>query len=46
MHHLAAQRDNQLNQKIALQSQRDSVSMFTLATVTAIFLPGTFVCVR
>ncbi|KAK3361680.1 hypothetical protein B0T24DRAFT_642152 [Lasiosphaeria ovina] len=44
MHNLVAQRDSQLNQKIALQAQRDSVSMSTLAAVAAVFLPGTFVC--
>lgn len=37
MHHLSSQR-------IAVHTQRDGVSMFTLATVTAVFLPGTFVC--
>ncbi|KAL2063629.1 hypothetical protein VTL71DRAFT_5434 [Oculimacula yallundae] len=51
MHHLAAQRDNRLTQDIsnlttdiALQTQRDGASMSTLAFVTAVFLPGTFVC--
>lgn len=52
MHHLAAQKDNQLNQdisnltkNIALETQKDSVSMFTIAAVTVLFLPATFVCV-
>lgn len=50
--HLAAQRDNRLNQdisnlttEIALQTQRGSASMSTLAGVTVAFLLGTFVCV-
>jgi len=30
---------------LAKQTQRDGVSMSTLATITAVFLPGTFVCV-
>lgn len=46
MHHLAAQNTSTLATDVALQTQRDSVSMFTLAMVTAVFLPGTFVCVR
>lgn len=53
MHNLAAQRDNRLNQnisnlttEIAQQTQRDSISMSTLASITAAFLPGTFVSVR
>lgn len=45
MHHLAAQNTSTLATDVALQTQRDSVSMFTLAMVTAVFLPGTFVCV-
>ncbi|KAI7782819.1 hypothetical protein LA080_012860 [Diaporthe eres] len=44
MHHLAAQNTSTLATDVALQTQRDSVSMFTLAMVTAVFLPGTFVC--
>jgi hypothetical protein len=50
IHHLATQRDNRLTQQIndytsqvAMQTQRDGASMFTIAVVTAIFLPGTFV---
>ncbi|KAI0104718.1 hypothetical protein GGR51DRAFT_521820 [Nemania sp. FL0031] len=31
------------NKEIALQARRESISMFTLAIVTAIFLPSTFV---
>jgi len=53
LHHLATQQDNRLNQhignvttQVALQTQRDSASMFTLAVVTTIFLPPTFVAVR
>lgn len=52
-HNLLAQQDNQLNQQIsnlttdiALQTQHDGISMFTLAMVTVAFLPGTFICVR
>lgn len=52
VHHLATQQDNRLTQQIndytsqvALQTQRDGASMFTIAVVTAIFLPGTFVSV-
>ncbi|EXL51684.1 hypothetical protein FOCG_07511 [Fusarium oxysporum f. sp. radicis-lycopersici 26381] len=44
MHNLAAQRVSSETTDIALQTQRDGVSMFTLAMVTAAFLPGTFVC--
>ncbi|KAH8759853.1 hypothetical protein F5883DRAFT_647754 [Diaporthe sp. PMI_573] len=44
MHHLATQNTSTLATDVALQTQRDSVSMFTLAMVTAVFLPGTFVC--
>lgn len=47
------QQDNRLNQhignvttQVALQTQRDSASMFTLAVVTTVFLPPTFVAVR
>ncbi|KAK8054834.1 hypothetical protein PG993_000061 [Apiospora rasikravindrae] len=36
LHHLA-------NQQIAIQTQRESMAMFTLALVTVLFLPGTFV---
>lgn len=45
MHNLAAQQVSNLTADIAVETQRDSVSMFTLALVTAIFLPGTFICV-
>lgn len=45
MHNLAAQRVSSETADIALQAQREGVSMFTLAMVTAVFLPGTFVCV-
>ncbi|RFU34190.1 hypothetical protein B7463_g2176, partial [Scytalidium lignicola] len=44
MHNLASQKVAGETTSIALQTQRDSVSMFTLAMVTAVFLPGTFVC--
>ncbi|KAF4337214.1 hypothetical protein FBEOM_8907 [Fusarium beomiforme] len=44
MHNLAAQRVSSETADIALQAQREGVSMFTLAMVTAVFLPGTFVC--
>ncbi|KAI1254220.1 hypothetical protein MGN70_004616 [Eutypa lata] len=33
------------NQDIAIQAHRESVSVFTLSIVTALFLPGTFVAV-
>lgn len=45
MHHLLAQNTSTLATDVALQTQRDSESLFTLAMVTAVFLPGTFVCV-
>jgi len=31
---------------IAWEAQRDGSAMITIAVVTMIFLPGTFVCVR
>ncbi|CAJ2507024.1 Uu.00g082100.m01.CDS01 [Anthostomella pinea] len=50
MHHIATQKDSRANQEIshlttdiAVRAQRENVSMFTLAIVTAVFLPGTFV---
>ncbi len=46
------QHDNRLTQEIgnlttqvALQTQRDSASMITLAVVTTLFLPGAFISV-
>lgn len=39
MHHLAAQ-------KTSVDTQLDSISMSTLAFISALFLPGTFICVR
>lgn len=41
--HLSAARENRAIAVIAQQTQRDSVSMFTLAVVTVVFLPPTFV---
>ncbi|KAF2872052.1 hypothetical protein BDV95DRAFT_571294 [Massariosphaeria phaeospora] len=48
--HLANQRESRTNTdiatstaKVAEQTQRDSVSMITIAAVTMLFLPGTFV---
>lgn len=35
-----------LTSKIAVDAQRDSSSMITLAAVTMVFLPGTFISVR
>ena len=50
---LASQGDNKVNieiakisKKIAEATLRDSSSMITIATMTMIFLPGTFVSVR
>ncbi|KAF6754149.1 hypothetical protein DFP72DRAFT_746231, partial [Ephemerocybe angulata] len=47
---LSSQRDNWINlkiagltSKIATETQKDSSSMITMATVTMLFLPGTFV---
>jgi hypothetical protein len=49
--HLANQRESRTNTqiatltaKVAEQTQRDSSSMITIAAVTMLFLPGTFVC--
>jgi len=42
--HLANQRTAVDTAKIAEQTQRDSASMITIAAVTMLFLPGTFVC--
>ena len=42
--HLANQRTADDTAKIAVQTQRDSASMITIAAVTMLFLPGTFVC--
>ncbi|KAF1837364.1 hypothetical protein BDW02DRAFT_491758 [Decorospora gaudefroyi] len=48
--HLANQRESRTNTQIATstaevarQTQRDSASMITMATVTMVFLPGTFI---
>jgi hypothetical protein len=48
--HLAAQRESRTTTQIATatsrvaeQTQRDSASMITMATVTTLFLPGTFI---
>jgi len=40
-----AQIDNSLNAKIAVSSARDSSAMKTLALITTLFLPGTYVAV-
>ena len=49
---IAAQVDNKTNldiadltAKIALDTKRDSSSMITIAAVTMVFLPGTFISV-
>ncbi|KZM26397.1 hypothetical protein ST47_g2476 [Ascochyta rabiei] len=42
--HLANQRTAADTAKIAEQTQRDSASMITIAAVTMLFLPGTFIC--
>ncbi|KAF3034854.1 hypothetical protein E8E11_004446 [Didymella keratinophila] len=42
--HLANQRTAADTARIAEQTQRDSASMITIAAVTLVFLPGTFVC--
>jgi hypothetical protein len=48
--HLANQRESKTNTQIATstaevarQTQRDSASMITIAAVTMLFLPGTFI---
>ena len=41
-----AQIDNSINAKIAVSSARDSSAMKTLALITTVFLPGTYVAVR
>jgi hypothetical protein len=43
---ILAQEDNKLNRKIALATKRDSYQMKSIALLTMIFLPGTFVAVR
>lgn len=50
---IASQADNRTNMeiadltaKIAVDAQRDSSSMITIAAVTMVFLPGTFISVR
>ena len=40
---MTAQLDNRVNAKIALSSKEDSIAMKTLAFITALFLPGTFI---
>ena len=42
--HLANQRTADDTAQIAVQTQRDSASMITIAAVTMLFLPGTFIC--
>ncbi|KAK2794834.1 hypothetical protein FQN51_000657 [Onygenales sp. PD_10] len=43
LYSIIAQLDNRLNAKMSASSSRDSMAMKTLAFITAIFLPGTFV---
>lgn len=43
LYSFTAQIDNSINAKIAVSSARDSSAMKTLALITTIFLPGTFV---
>lgn len=40
-----AQTDNKLNISIASSTKKDSSAMKTVAVVTVIFLPGTFISV-
>lgn len=40
------QTDNHLNATLAAAATRDSSAMKTLAFLTALFLPGTYVAVR
>ncbi|KAF2023595.1 hypothetical protein EK21DRAFT_80526 [Setomelanomma holmii] len=49
--HLANQEETNISRKIAVstarvarETQRDSASMITIAAVTLVFLPGTFIC--
>ncbi|KAH6616704.1 hypothetical protein C7974DRAFT_416821 [Boeremia exigua] len=42
--HLANQQTAADTARIAEQTQRDSASMITIAAVTMLFLPGTFIC--
>ena len=49
---IASQMDNRnnlnianLTSKIAIETKRDSSSMITIAAVTMVFLPGTFISV-
>ncbi|PVH70525.1 hypothetical protein DL98DRAFT_436891, partial [Cadophora sp. DSE1049] len=45
LYSLVAQIDNRLNAKMSASSNRDSTAMKTLAFITTLFLPGTFVAV-
>lgn len=45
LYSIIAQLDNRLNAKISASSSRDSTAMKTLAFITTLFLPGTFVAV-
>jgi hypothetical protein len=40
-----AQQENRLNRKTALAAQRDGSQMKSIALLTMVFLPGTFVAV-
>lgn len=43
LYSISAQTDNRLSARIALSSGRDSTAMKTLAFITALFLPGTYI---
>jgi len=45
LYSFTAQIDNSINAKIAVSSARDSSAMKTLALVTTVFLPGTYIAV-
>lgn len=43
LYSISAQTDNRLSARIAVSSGRDSTAMKTLAFITALFLPGTYI---
>ena len=43
LYNVYAQLDSRVNAKIALSTKEDSIAMKTLAFITALFLPGTFI---
>lgn len=46
LYSFVAQIDNSINAKIAVSSARDSSAMKTLALITTVFLPGTYIAVK